>query len=261
MPPAPILKTAEEIEIMKEAGKAVSDALSLLSSNIKPGISTLELDQLAENLLISRGGIPAFKGYPSTSPEVKDFPGTICSSINEEVVHGIPSAEKKLKDGDIISIDVGVEINGFFGDAARTYAVGNPNRRVKKLLDAGMGALKAAIDSIRPDVPLTRISKSIQDFVESRKFSVVRQFVGHGIGKRMHEPPQVPNFLSSCFASEKVILKPGTVIAIEPMVNAGKSEVEVMDDGWTVVTKDRKLSVHFEDTVAIGPDGPIVLTN
>lgn len=260
MTSSPILKTPEEVVIMREAGSAVRDALKLLESMIKPGVSTLELDKAAEELFISRGGTPAFKGYPSSTPGVQDFPGTICASINEEVVHGIPSAERLLKDGDIVSIDVGVEINGFFGDAARTYAVGETGRKAKKLLEVGWSALELAIKAMRPSVPLTKVSRSIQDYVEKNKFNVVKQFVGHGIGRKMHEPPQVPNFCSRHFANSKVILDPGTVLAVEPMVNAGCSEVEVLEDGWTVVTRDRKLSVHFEDTIAVGPDGPEILT-
>ena len=171
----PILKTPEEINIMREAGRAVKDALLLMEKMVKPGVSTLELDQAAEDLFVSRGGRPAFKGYPSGTKGVAPFPGTICASINEEVVHGIPSASRILKENEIISIDVGVEINGFFGDAARTYSVGKPSKKIKKLLDIGFGALECAIKVMRPNVPLSKVSRTVQEHVEKHKLQVVKQ--------------------------------------------------------------------------------------
>lgn len=254
----PILKTAEEIEIMRAAGSLVGQALSLLKTLIQPGVTTLALDREVEQFFRKNGGIPAFLGYPSPSSRIAPFPGTICASINEEVVHGIPSPERILRDGDILSVDVGVELNGFFGDAAWSFPVGTVGRKATKLLDVGRECLERAIAQMKPGVRLSRIAREVQSHAESNKFSVVKQFVGHGIGRRMHEPPQVPNYVSRAFAD--MVLDPGTVLAVEPMVNVGTSEVVVLEDGWTVVTRDKKLSVHFEHSIAIGPEGPLVLT-
>jgi methionyl aminopeptidase len=256
----PILKTPEEIEIMKVAGRMVAEGLKIAKKLAVPGVSTLEIDQAVEDYFVSNGGVPAFKGYPAADPSVAPFPGTICASINEEVVHGIPSADRVLREGQIISIDVGVKINGFFGDAARSFPVGEVGRKAQKLLDIGMKSLQDGIKVMRPGVPLSRVSKAVQDCVEKNKFSVVRKFVGHGIGRDMHEPPQVPNFVGRRFPEKTIVLDPGSVIALEPMVNAGTDDVEVLDDGWTVVTKDRKLSVHFENSIAMTKDGPVILT-
>ena len=256
----PPLKTPDEIEQMRIAGRIVGDALRVLEELVRPGVNTLELDRAAEAYARDHGAEPAFLGYPCSAPGGAPFPGTICASVNEEVVHGIPSAERRLREGDIISIDMGVKIGGFFGDAARTFPVGEVGRKSRKLLDAGRDALEAGTKFMRAGTPLSRVSKAIQDCAEGRKFTVVRKFVGHGIGREMHEPPQVPNFVSRHFPERSLVLEEGMVLALEPMINAGVPEVDVLDDGWTAVTRDRKLSVHFENTVAIGPDGPLVLT-
>ncbi|MHC4883989.1 MAG: type I methionyl aminopeptidase [Planctomycetota bacterium] len=255
----PILKSAQEIEEMRPACRIVADCLAMLETMVRPGVCTLELDQAAETLVRDRGAEPAFLGYPSGTQGVASFPGTICASINEEVVHGIPSSTRVLAEGDIISIDVGAKLNGFFGDAARTFPVGEVSKRLKKLLKVGEESLRAAIKTLRPGVPLNRVSRAVQMEAEKHHYAVVRQFVGHGIGREMHEPPQVPNFVSKN-AEGKILLGEGTVLAIEPMLNAGTHEVAILEDGWTVVTADRKASVHFEDTVAIGPNGPMILT-
>ncbi len=261
MAAALMVKTLDEIETMRSSGRIVAEAFRLVERMLAPGVSTLELNDAVEEYIRASDARPAFKGYPSSSPGVKPFPGVICASLNEEVVHGIPSAERKLKNGDIIAIDIGVEKDGFFGDAARTYAIGEVGRKARKLLQVGAEALAAAKSFMRPRVPLSRVSKAIQKCAESNRFSVVRRFVGHGIGRDMHEPPQVPNFVSRSFGEHKFILEVGVVLALEPMINAGGPEVDVLaDDGWTAVTKDRSLSVHFEDTVAVGAEGPIVLT-
>lgn len=256
----PILKTLAEVEQMRSAARVVFEALALAESMLEPGVSTLELDQAVEALIRKSGGRPAFKGYPSPTPGVAPFPGSICASLNEEVVHGIPSVERQLRDGDIVSIDVGVEKDGFFGDAARTFPVGNVGRKVRRLLETGTESLARATALMRPGRTLSRVCREIQSCAEERRYSVVRQFVGHGIGAAMHEPPQVPNFVDRKLRGRDLSLEPGLVLAIEPMVNAGRPEVEVMEDGWTVRTRDRSLSVHFEDTIAVGPDGPLVLT-
>lgn len=256
---APILKTREEIEAMRPAGRLVASALKMIEEMVAPGVSTLEIDRAVEDLFVRSGGIPAFKGYPSAAPGGADFPASICASVNEVVVHGIPD-ERPLVEGEIISIDVGVELNGWFGDAARTFPVGTVSRKAAKLIQVTRECLERAVGVLRPGIPLKRLSSAIQDQAEKAGYSVVRKYVGHGIGRRMHEPPQIPNYVSRAFGSPELALGEGAVLAIEPMVNIGTANVLVKDDDWTVYTKDHALSAHFEDTVAIGPDGPIVLT-
>jgi methionyl aminopeptidase len=253
-----MLKSPREIDLLREAGLIVSEALELMRESARPGVSTAELDAIAEDHIRSRGAEPAFKGY--RVPGVRfPYPATICASVNEEVVHGIPG-DRKLVDGDIISIDVGTCYKKYYGDAAVTLAVGNVKKPALELLNATRGALEAAIGVIRPDMPLRELSRAIQQFAESRGFSVVRKFVGHGIGRQMHEDPQVPNFVGSGSPAGEVSLPVGTVIAIEPMLNQGGGAVEVLDNGWTVRTRDRKLSAHFEHSVAVTAEGPRVLT-
>jgi methionyl aminopeptidase len=260
MSSGPRVKTAEEIEQMRPAGRITAGALELAEKMVAPGITTLEIDEAVEAYILEHGGRPAFKGYPSPSVGVQPFPGSICASVNEEVVHGIPSEQVRLREGDIISIDVGVEKDGYFGDAARTFPVGEIGRKARRLLEAGRDALAAAVKRMTVGGTLSSVSKAIETMAEERKCSVVRKFVGHGIGRAMHEPPQVPNFVSRGFPERRIVLEPGLVLAIEPMVNAGTGDVEVLEDGWTTVTRDRRLSVHFEDTVAVREDGPAVLT-
>ena len=243
------IKTKSEIKKLRKAGLIVAKTLKYLKSKIKPGITTRQLDIEAENFIKKNKARPAFLGYHG-------YPGTICASINEEVVHGIPN-ERVLLEGDIISIDVGVEIDGYFGDAAITVGVGKVSEDAKRLMEVTRQALNKAIDIARKDVHLSDVSHAVQTFVEQSGFSVVRDFVGHGIGANLHEEPQIPNFGKP---GSGVRLQPGMVLAIEPMVNAGTWKVEVLDDGWTAVTADDKLSAHFEHTICITNSKAEILT-
>ncbi|KUO49126.1 MAG: methionine aminopeptidase [Desulfitibacter sp. BRH_c19] len=244
-----ILKSDRELVYMRDAGRVVAKAHEELSNAIKPEMTTQELDTLAENIIIAEGAKPAFKGY-------KGFPASICASINEEVVHGIPGL-KKLKNGDIVSIDIGAVINGYCGDAARTNPVGDIDEELKRLLNVTEESLAKGIEKVVTNNRITDISHAVQSFVENKGYSVVRDYVGHGIGKNMHEEPQVPNFGKPGRGPR---LHAGVTLAIEPMVNMGTHEVETLEDNWTVVTKDRKPSAHFEHTVAVTEDGPEILT-
>ena len=246
----------EDIKYIKRASEIVSETLVALEKHIRPGVTTGELNSKAEKLISDRGAQPAFKNY-----SYKKYPASICASVNEEVVHGIPKDEKKLRDGDIVSIDVGVMVEKnskrYFGDAASTFAVGKISQEAERLLQVTKNALVIGVERARAKNRLTDISHAIQRYVENRGFEVVRRFVGHGIGHHLHEEPEIPNFGKP---GEGIELKPGMVLAIEPMVNIGTSEVETLKDGWTAVTKDRKLSAHFEHTVYITHNGPQILT-
>lgn len=244
-----IIKSKREIDLMKKAGKVVAKVLEEIKKAIKPGIATIELDRIAEDIIKKYNAIPAFKGY-------RGYPATICSSINEEVVHGIPGL-RFLKDGDIISIDVGAVVDGYCADAARTYPVGEISETAKKLIMVTENSFFEGIKYATPDYRLSDISHAIQSYVESNNFSVVRDYVGHGIGRKMHEEPQVPNFGPP---GKGPRLREGMTLAIEPMVNVGGYEVETLKDGWTVVTKDRSLSAHYENTIAITDKEPEILT-
>lgn len=235
-----IIKSIREIELLRKSNLIVAEVFKKLEGMISPGVTTKELDQVAEDLIRSRGGIPAFKGY-------RGFPATLCTSINEEVVHGIPN-QRKLKEGDIISIDVGVNFKGYFGDAAKTFPVGEIDEEAKRLLGVTEKALWVGIHEAKLGNRLYDISYAIQTWVEEHGFSVVRDFVGHGIGRDLHEEPQIPNFGSP---HQGPRLEKGMVFAIEPMVNEGTYEVKVLQDGWTVVTLDGKRSAHFEHSIAI----------
>jgi methionyl aminopeptidase len=243
------LKSPEEIEKMSASGKLVAEILSDIRSRIKPGVTTQELDLLALRLSEKKKARPAFKGYHG-------FPFSLCVSVNEEVVHGFPSG-RKLLDGDIVSLDFGVCLDGYYGDAAFTLAVGRVSPQAERLIQVTRESLFKGLEQVRAGKRLGDISSAVQQHVESHCFSVVRQFVGHGIGKALHEDPQIPNFGES---GRGILLKPGMVLAIEPMVNAGGSEVEIKADGWTAVTKDKSLSAHFEHTVAITENGCRILT-
>ncbi len=228
----------------------MAEVLHKIEESIKPGISTLYLDKIAERYIKSRGGIPAFKGY-------KGYPATICASVNEEVVHGIPSQDKILKEGDIISIDVGVKYRGYYGDAARTFAVGDVSEEAKELIRVTRESLSIGISVAKKGARIGDIGEAIQSYVEAHGFSVVRDYAGHGIGRNLHESPQVPNFGRR---GTGPVLEEGMLLAIEPMVNAGGYEVEVLADGWTVVTKDRSLSAHFENTILVRREDALILT-
>jgi methionyl aminopeptidase len=245
-----LLKSRQEIAIMAEAGRLVAATLAELKRVIEPGITTRELDEIAASFIARNGGRAVFKGY-------QGFPASICTSINEEVVHGIPGL-RQLKNGDIISIDVGVEINGYVGDAAITVPVGEVEPEILRLLQVTEGSLARGIAQAKVGNRLSDISHAIQTYVESNNFSVVRDYVGHGIGRQMHEAPQIPNFGPPGRGPR---LEEGMVLAIEPMVNMGTYHVRTLDDGWTVVTQDGKPSAHFEHSVAITTDGPVILTS
>lgn len=244
-----ILKSPREIEKIRRAGGIVAGTVEELKKRICPGITTEELDRIAEEFIINKGGAPAFKGY-------RGYPNTTCISVNEEIVHGIPS-ERILKEGDIVSIDLGVRIDGYYGDAAVTLPVGNVSVSAKRLLETTKASLYKAIDMAVIGKRVSDISNTIQSFVEVAGYSVVREFVGHGIGRSLHEDPPVPNFGDP---GKGARLKAGMVLAIEPMVNMGGSDLIVLENGWTAVTKDRSLSAHFEHTVAITENGPLILT-
>jgi methionyl aminopeptidase len=248
------LKSMREIEIMRSANLIVAEVLSELRQRVRPGVTTAELDRLGEELTRRRNATPAFKGYEVGG---RVFPSSVCISINEEVVHGIPSERRTLQEGDIVGLDFGVRYQGFFGDAAITVPVGATDGEAERLMRVTHEALWAAIEQVQVGRRLGEVSAAIQERVERDGFSVVRDFVGHGIGKRLHEEPQVPNFGSR---DRGVRLREGMVLAIEPMVNAGASDVIIKEDGWTAVTKDGGRSAHFEHSVAVTERGPYVLS-
>jgi methionyl aminopeptidase len=249
-----LLKSREQIERMRRASAIVAEILAEVRSRVRPGVTTADLDAVAEELTWKKGARPAFKGYTVAG---RTFPASICISINDEVVHGIPSERRVLKTGDIVGLDFGVACEGYYGDAAMTVPVGLVSAEATHLMDATARALSAGIDAIRPGQHVSDISAAIQDVAEGAGYSVVREFVGHGIGERLHEDPQVPNYRTG---ARGVRLQEGLVLAIEPMINAGRPEIYVKDDGWTAATRDGRLSAHFEHSVAVTPDGPYILS-
>ena len=244
-----VTKSAAELDLMRDAGRVTAAALRAVGEAVRPGVTTGALDVLAEDVIRSAGAVPAFKGYHG-------FPGSLCTSINAEVVHGIPG-ERRLQQGDILSVDCGAIVDGYYGDAAMTFAVGEVAEEALRLMRVTEESLEAGIACCHPGRRLHDISAAVQAVVEDAGYSVVREYVGHGIGRNMHEDPQVPNYGQ---AGTGPALQAGMVLAIEPMVNAGGAEVRSLDDGWTVVTVDGRLSAHFEHTVAITASGPLVLT-
>ncbi len=244
-----VLKSQDEIQRMAEACRIVAEVLEGIKRSVAPGIRTIELDEYTEAFIISRGARPAFKGY-------RGYPASVCTSINEQVVHGIPSSNR-LREGDIISLDIGVHYRGFYGDAALTLPVGKVNAHAERLLAATEESLYRGIEKAVPGNRLSDVSAAIQECVEKEGFTVVRNFVGHGIGRDLHEEPQIPNFGKPGQGPE---IREGMTLAIEPMVNAGGWEVMILDDGWTAVTKDGSLSAHFEHTIAVTKDGNVILT-
>jgi methionyl aminopeptidase len=246
-----MIKTSQEIEKMRRSGGVVRDVLETVRRVVKSGATTLDLEKAAEAKMKELGATPAFKGY-------RGYPCVLCTSLNEEVVHGIPSKQRVLHDGDIVSIDCGVVVDGYYGDSAITVAVGESiPPQTRRLLDVTMASLQSAIAIVRPGATLGDIGAAVQEVVEADGFSVVRDFVGHGIGTHMHEDPQIPNYGRR---GQGTKLRPGMVLAIEPMVNIGGPNVQVLKDGWTAVTEDGSLSAHFEHTVAVTQSGAMVLT-
>jgi methionyl aminopeptidase len=245
-----VCRSSAELQKMREAGRLVADVLKELSALVAPGVTTADLDSVAEERILGAGAIPAFKGYHG-------YPATICASINDEVIHGIPSGRRLLNEGDVISIDVGASLDGYYGDSAVTLAVGPVSEEAATLLRATEESLYKAIECARAGNRISDIGHAVQRHVEAHGFSVVREFVGHGIGQRMHEEPQVPNYGDPGHGPR---LAEGMVLAIEPMVNAGRAAVKVLGDGWTAVTRDGSLSAHFEHTVAVTAGEPWILT-
>ena len=245
-----ILKSKDEIEKIRKACRVVAMVLSELETQVKPGKTTLELDQSAEKMILKLGAKPAFKGY-------RGFPATLCASINDEVVHGIPSQQRVLKEGDIIGLDLGAIVDGYYGDAAITVSVGSVPDEIQRLISVTKESLSLGIQQVEAGKRISDISHAIQAHVEKAGFSVVTDFVGHGIGRNLHEDPQIPNFGKP---GQGLRLKPGMTLAIEPMVNMGTGAVQILEDNWTAVTQDGKLSAHFEHTVLVGDGAAEILT-
>ena len=247
------LKSRAEIETMRRASAIVAEVLEALKEMVQPGVTTLELDEVAERLTYEKGATPAFKGYAVAG---KVFKHSLCTSVNEEIVHGIPS-DRILKDGDILGMDFGVVYEGFYGDSAVTVGLGQVSAEAERLMRVTETALNEGIEMLREGNRLGDLGSTIQGIAERSGYSVVREFVGHGIGKRLHEEPPVPNYGD---AGKGCRLRAGMVLAVEPMVNAGKKEIRILDDGWTAVTRDRSLAAHFEHSIAVTEDGPYVLS-
>lgn len=245
-----VIKSPREIEKMRRSGQVVREILEYVRGLVKPGMTTMDLEEAAAARMHEMGVKPAFKGY-------RGYPAVLCTSVNSEVVHGIPSAKRELKDGDIVSVDTGVVIDGYYGDSATTVAVGKIDPRTQKLLEVTEASLRRGIEAVKAGATLGDIGAAVQEVVEAESFSVVREFVGHGIGTRLHEDPQVPNYGRRGQGQK---LKKGMVLCIEPMVSAGKPGVQVLEDGWTAVTEDGSLSAHYEHTVAVTADGAMILT-
>ncbi len=245
-----VLKSRRELELMKEACKISAEALMAAGEAVRPGVSTKEIDKIAYDLIRKRGAVPNFLG-------LYDFPATACISINNEVIHGIPKKDRIIREGDIVSIDLGAAKNGYNGDNAATFAAGACSPEAKRLIDTTRESLYKGIEQAVPGNRIGDIGHAVQTYCEERGFSVVRDFVGHGVGTKLHEDPSVPNFGHE---GRGIRLLPGMTLAIEPMINQGTYKVKQLSDGWTIVTQDGKLSAHFEHTVAITPDGPVIMT-
>ena len=246
-----LLKSSRELEHMRAAGRILAEVKARLKALVRPGASTKDIDEDIEAFIVGKGAAPAFKGY-------RGFPATVCVSINEEVVHGIPSPRRKIHEGDIVGLDLGCIVEGYYADCAFTLPVGPVPADVQKLLDVTRESLDRAIQECRPERRLSDVSHAVQSHVEAHGFSIVRAFVGHGIGRALHEEPQIPNFGDPGRGPQ---LRAGMVLAIEPMVTMGSWEVRILDDGWTAVTQDGSLAAHFEHTVAVTENGPEVLTS
>ncbi len=249
------IKSEKELGIMRRAGKSLAAVMRELEKNVAPGISTLQIDKLAEELVLSHGALPAFKGY---GEKRNPFPATICASLNDEVVHGIPSDEVILKDGDIFKIDIGLKLDGFFADMARTFPIGEISQEAQKLIEVTEKTFWNGVKNLKDGANLSEYSKTVQKVAEDAGFSVVKNLVGHGIGKNLHESPQVPNYFEKGYRD--ISLKAGMTLALEPMINVGTHETVIGPDGWVFLTADRKLSAHYENTILITKDGIEVLT-
>ncbi|MEK7181584.1 MAG: type I methionyl aminopeptidase [Patescibacteria group bacterium] len=253
---ASLIKTEDEIARMRESGKRLARVLETVIASVRPGVTTLELDTLAEKLIRESGGIPVFKGYGAGGNV--PFPGSLCTSLNNEVVHGIPSDTRIVQEGDLLKLDIGMRFEGMVTDMARTVAVGVVSPEAEKLLSVTKEGLERGITMLRPGARINEYAEAVQTFVEQNGFSVVRDLVGHGVGHELHEEPQVPNYVSR--SMRNFILEKGMTLALEPMVNAGTFSVDVASDDWTFITSDDRLSAHFEDTIVITQDGAEVLT-
>ncbi len=252
------IRSKKEIELIRKAGRVVGNTLQRLQQEVRPGISTAELAAISDDMIAQAGGLALFKGVPN--PQARfDFPASICASINEEVVHGIPDS-RSLEAGDIISVDCGVKLNGYCGDAAVTIRVGPVSAEVEKLITITREVLEIAVREARPGRFWSEIAREMQDHAENAGFGVVREYVGHGIGRKMHEDPKIPNFVSEDLLRNDLQLRKGMILAVEPMVNMGTYKTKVLSDGWTVVTRDGKPSAHFEHTLAILDHGTEILT-
>jgi len=250
-----IIKNEKEIEIMRAGGKILASIMNALGEMSVAGKNTFEIDELAEKLILQAGGTPVFKGYGKETGN--PFPATICASINEEIVHGIPSKERILREGDIFKIDIGMKYKGMITDMARTFAIGKISIEAQKIIDVTRECLLVGIEKIKSGAMLRDYSKAVQDYVEAQGFSVVRDLVGHGVGRQLHEDPHIPNYKSN---EKEIILKEGMTLALEPMINAGTYRIKLNPDNWTYATVDGKLSAHFEDTVVVTKDGAEILT-
>jgi len=253
------LRSQREIGLIRKAGAVVAKVLSKLEKAAKSGVSTAELDEMARQITKAVGAETLFLGVRNPAAKIP-FPGVICASLNNEVVHGMPSKDVVLKDGDILSVDFGVRFNGYCGDSAVTIGIGDISAKDRRLMDATKRVLGIAVEMMRPGVKWSVVAGQMQSYAEGAGFSVVRDFVGHGIGRQMHEEPKVPNFVSNELLADDILLAEGMVLAVEPMINAGKKNVETLKNGWTVVTKDGKNSAHFEHTIAITDDGCEIMT-
>ncbi|MDD5396482.1 MAG: type I methionyl aminopeptidase [Candidatus Moranbacteria bacterium] len=249
------IKSEFELNIMRRAGKALAEVMREIEAEVCPGVSTMQIDKLAEELILRSGGTPAFKGYGDRS---NPFPATICASINDEIVHGIPSDDRILEEGDIFKVDLGIEIEGFYSDMARTFAVGKISNEAQKLIEITEKSFWKGIKNLKAGAKLSDYSKAAQQTIESAGFSVVKNLVGHGIGRNLHEDPQVPNYFEKGFRD--LVLQEGMTLALEPMVNVGTHLNSIGPDGWVFLTADRKLSAHYENTILITKNGVEVLT-
>jgi methionyl aminopeptidase len=254
------LKSPREIALMREAGRVVAEALDQVRRQAVPGATTADLDAAVATVFRAHGAIPLFKNYPNSTKGKPPFPAVICASVNEQVVHGIPN-RRPLREGDVVSIDTGCKLNGWCGDAAVTLPIGTIRPELRKLLDVTSETLDLSIRAMGRCRTWSEVAALMERYVKSQGMYVIEKFVGHGIGQDMHEEPQVPNFVSKALRKNDIVLEPGIVLAIEPMVAIGTKDVRTLDDGWTVETKDRGASAHFEHTVAMTPEGPRILTN